>query len=68
VSDYRVNVFYSVEDGGWIADIPELEACSAFGKTPTEAIAELETAKEAWIASARELGRSIPEPRARRAL
>jgi predicted RNase H-like HicB family nuclease len=68
VSDYRVKVFYSVEDGGWIADIPEQEACSAFGKTPTEAIAELETARKAWIAAAHELGRSIPEPRARRAL
>lgn len=31
VSDYHINVFYSEEDGGYIADVPDLEACSAFG-------------------------------------
>jgi hypothetical protein len=25
--DYHINIFYSEEDGGYIADIPELEAC-----------------------------------------
>ena len=34
VSDYHINVFYSDEDGGYIADIPDLEACSAFGASP----------------------------------
>jgi len=31
--DYHINIFYSEEDGGYIADIPDLEACSAFGET-----------------------------------
>ena len=35
--DQRINIFYSEEDGGYIADIPDLEACSAFGQTPAEA-------------------------------
>jgi hypothetical protein len=30
---FDINVFYSDEDGGWIADVPDLVACSAFGKT-----------------------------------
>lgn len=34
MSDYHINVFYSDEDGGYIADIPDLDACSAFGDTP----------------------------------
>jgi predicted RNase H-like HicB family nuclease len=29
MKDYHINIFYSEEDGGYIADIPDLEACSA---------------------------------------
>lgn len=68
MSDYHINVFYSAEDGGYIADVPDLDACSAFGATPEEALAEVENAKEAWIATARELGRPIPAPRYRPAI
>jgi len=68
MSDYHVNVFYSAEDGGYVADIPDLEACSAFGASQQEALAEVEVAKAAWLAAAREAGRSIPEPRYRPAI
>ena len=68
MSDYHVNVFYSDEDGGYIADIPDLEACSGFGTTRQEALAEVERAKEAWLAAARDAGRPIPEPRYRPAI
>lgn len=34
--DYHINIFWSEEDGGYIADIPDLQACSAFGDTPEE--------------------------------
>jgi len=68
VTDYHINIFYSNEDGGYIADIPDLEACSAFGETPAEALAELEQAKEAWLEVARETGKSIPAPRYRPAI
>jgi len=37
VKDYHINIFWSDEDGGYIADIPDLEACSAFGSTQAEA-------------------------------
>ena len=49
MKDYHINIFYSDEDEGYIADIPDLEACSSFGSTPEEALAELEKAKEAWL-------------------
>jgi predicted RNase H-like HicB family nuclease len=68
VTDYHINVFYSDEDGGYIADIPDLEACSAFGASPEEALAEVEKAKHAWLTAAREAGKPIPEPRYRRAI
>jgi predicted RNase H-like HicB family nuclease len=68
VSDYHINVFYSEDDGGYIADIPDLDACSAFGDTPEQAVAEVLRAKEAWLAVATDTGRDIPEPRYRPAI
>lgn len=65
MKDYHVNIFYSDEDGGYIADIPDLEACSAFGSTRAEALTELETAKAAWIETALAENKPIPEPRYR---
>ena len=41
MKDYHINVFCSEADEGYIADIPDLEPCSAFGETPEEAVAEV---------------------------
>lgn len=68
MSDYHINLFYSDEDDGYIADIPDLDACSAFGSSPEQALAEVEMAKEAWLTAARDAGRSVPEPRYRPAI
>ena len=68
MTDYHINVFYSDEDGGYIAYIPDLDACSAFGASPEEALAEVEKAKEAWLAAAHDAGKPIPEPRYRPAI
>lgn len=68
MTDYHINIFYSEEDGGYIADIPDLESCSAFGETPQKALAELEIAKKAWLESAKQAGKSIPVPRYRPAI
>ena len=68
MKDYHINIFYSDEDGGYIADIPDLEACSAFGSTAEEALTEVERAKRAWIEAAREARKPIPEPRYRPAI
>ncbi|HEX7186038.1 MAG TPA: type II toxin-antitoxin system HicB family antitoxin [Thermoanaerobaculia bacterium] len=65
MTDYHINIFFSDEDGGYIADIPDLDACSAFGETPEEALSALEEAKEAWLSAARETGKPIPPPRYR---
>jgi predicted RNase H-like HicB family nuclease len=65
MKDYHVNVFYSEEDGGYIADISDLEACSAFGETPEQALHEVELAKDAWLETARQLSMPIPFPRFR---
>lgn len=65
MKDYHINVFYSEEDGGYIADIPDLEACSAFGKTPQEAVKQVEIAKAIWLEAAREAGKPVPSPKYR---
>ena len=63
--DYHINIFYSEEDEGYIADIPDLEGCSAFGETPAEALQEVQKAKELWLQSARSEGKPIPSPKYR---
>jgi predicted RNase H-like HicB family nuclease len=66
--DYHINIFFSEEDGGYIADIPDLEYCSAFGATPEEALAEVGHAKAAWLEAARAADKPIPPPRYRPAI
>jgi predicted RNase H-like HicB family nuclease len=68
VKDYHINIFHNEEDGGYIADIPDLEACSAFGSTPDEALRQVKIAKDAWLEAARTEGKPIPEPRYRPAI
>lgn len=68
MSDYHINIFYIEEDRAYIADIPDLESCSALGATPEEALAEVKLAKAAWLEAARESGKPIPPPRYRPAI
>jgi len=68
MSDYHINIFFSEQDSGYIADIPDLTSCSAFGLTAEEALAEVKRARDAWIAIAREKNISVPEPRYRPAI
>ncbi len=62
MKDYHINIFWSEEDDGYIADIPDLDAGSAFGVTPREALDELEVARAAWLDAARAEGKPIPPP------
>jgi predicted RNase H-like HicB family nuclease len=59
---YHIDLFWSEEDGAWVADVPDLQSCSAFGDTPAEALAEVEKAMEGWLAVAQDDGLAIPEP------
>lgn len=68
MTDYHINIFFSEEDGGYIADIPDLTHCSAFGVTPEKALEEVLLAKVAWIEAARAAGRPVPPPAFRPAI
>lgn len=65
MKDYHINVFMSEEDGGYIADIPDLAHCSAFGATPEEALAQVLVAKASWLEAANAEGKPIPPPKYR---
>lgn len=62
---YHINIFWSDEDGCWIADVPDLRYCSAHGDTPAQAVAEAQEATALWLEVARDEGIPIPEPRYR---
>jgi predicted RNase H-like HicB family nuclease len=68
MKDYHINIFYSEEAGGYIADIPDLEACSAFGDTTDEALHEVEVAKALWLKAAKAEHKRSPVPRYRPAI
>lgn len=68
MTGYHISVFWSDEDGCWIADVPDLEFCSAHGATPVEAVRQVETAMAAWLEAAKAAGKAIPEPRYRPAI
>lgn len=68
MKDYHINIFYSDEDDGYVADIPDLEACSAFGRTPAEALQQVELAKKAWLEAALEAEKPVPPPKYRPAI
>jgi predicted RNase H-like HicB family nuclease len=64
---YHINLFWSDEDGLWIADVPDLKYCSAHGETPIEAAEEVRLAIQLWLETAKEEGLAIPVPRYRAA-
>jgi predicted RNase H-like HicB family nuclease len=58
---YPIKVFYSEEDKGFIAVIPDLPMCSAFGETEEEAIKQVKIAQVLWLKTAKKEGRKIPQ-------
>jgi predicted RNase H-like HicB family nuclease len=68
MKDYHINIFYSNQDEGYIADIPDLKYCCAFGETPESAFQEVQIAKTAWPEAAKAAGKPIPEPKYRPAI
>jgi predicted RNase H-like HicB family nuclease len=64
-SNYEIIIYWSDEDGAFVAEVPELPGCMADGKTYQEAVANVEVIVKEWIQAAKELGRPIPQPRGR---
>jgi predicted RNase H-like HicB family nuclease len=62
---YEVIIYWSDEDQAFIAEVPELPGCAADGENYQEALKNLEIIMQEWIETARQLGRSIPQPKGR---
>jgi predicted RNase H-like HicB family nuclease len=65
VTKYEIILYWSEEDQAFIAEVPELAGCAADGSTRQEALANAETVIPEWLETAKELGRTIPEPKGR---
>ena len=65
MSKYEVIIYWSKDDQGFIAEVPELPGCAADGATYQQALANVETIIQEWIETAKDLGRPIPEPKGR---
>ena len=59
---YAIEIFYSEDDEGFIAIVPELPGCSAFGETEERTLQEVKIAMQLWLDTAKEIGRAIPVP------
>ncbi|MEW5825679.1 MAG: type II toxin-antitoxin system HicB family antitoxin [Candidatus Bipolaricaulota bacterium] len=64
-SKYEIIIFWSHEDGAFVAEVPELAGCMADGASCREALANAELVIREWIETAHELGRPVPEPKGR---
>ena len=62
---YGIIIYWSGDDEAFIAEAPELPGCAADGRTPQEALAQVQIVAREWIETARELGRPVPEPKGR---
>lgn len=62
---FEVIIYWSEEDGVFIAEVPELPGCAADGPTYRDAVANVEIVIAEWIETAHELGREIPKPKGR---
>ena len=64
---YEIVLYWSDEDGVFIAEAPELPGCIAHGRSQEKALANIQDAIRLWLDVAREDGRKIPQPKRRRA-
>ena len=59
---YQIILYWSDEDGVFVADIPELRGCMAHGDSHETALAEANAAIGYWLDAARRIGKPIPQP------
>jgi predicted RNase H-like HicB family nuclease len=62
---YTMEIFWSEEDGCFVACVPDLENCAAWGMSYEEALAQAHVAIQADLAARRMFGEPIPEPSSR---
>ena len=61
---HAITIYYDATDEIYVAEIPELEGCASHGKTPNDALRNVEEAYVSWTAAVLANGFVIPEPMA----
>ncbi len=64
--NYEIVLYWSDEDGAFVAEVPELPGCIAHGDSQEAALASIKEAMQLWIDTAKEFGDPIPVPKGRR--
>jgi len=62
---YERVIYWSKEDERFIIEVPELPGCMADGKTPVEALENVEVVIGEWLEVAKKENKTIPEPQGR---
>lgn len=65
MNHYLIEIHWSDEDQGFIATVPDLPGCCAWGRSVADAAREIEDAQAAWIAACLSSGEPLPRPVAR---
>ena len=65
MNKYEMIIYWSEQDQAYLVEVPELAGCMADGKSYLDAVNNAEVIIQAWIDTALELGRVIPEPKGR---
>ena len=65
MTKYEIILYWNTEEEAFIAEVPELAGCAADGATRQEALANVELVIAEWLETAKDLGRTIPEPKGR---
>lgn len=66
MNKYEVIIYWSDEDGAFVAEVPELPGCAAHGSTQEAALASVQEAILLWVETAEEFGDPVPKPKGRR--
>jgi predicted RNase H-like HicB family nuclease len=60
VIPYQITVSYSADDEGYVARMPALRYCLAFGETPEKAVKEVKAAAAAMLKVMEQEGKPLP--------
>jgi len=66
MNKYEIIIYWSEEDGAFVAEVPELPGCAAHGATQEAALVSAQEAMRLWIETAKEFGDAVPKPKGRR--
>lgn len=62
---FEIDIFWSDEDDAYIAVVPDIPYCTAWGETYEEALSQVRVAIRANVETAKEFGHPVPRPKIR---